>query len=283
MESPHIEIQGISHFGVDCRDLPGVVDFYRNALHMPLVHQDADGGRAWLRAANGQMVCLTQAEQLTPMLTREPTRLATFNHHAHAALTIRKDEYLSAIEQAQAKGVQGEYAARGPRQGMEPQPHDPWYFKDPGGYGLHYYSQREPEGPEGQLAVQEFDHFTYEVADIEAVEQFYAEVLELPLHIRLGLNGKGFRHTFYWIGRHSIGFFQEEEMKGRRDPQHLWENPQFWAFRVTDAGFDSARCKLDQLEIEYLGPTEHPADWPIARSLRFNDPDGFSLELASWR
>ena len=32
--------------------------------------------------------------------------------------------------------------------------------------------------------------------------------------------------------------------------------------------FDPARRKLDQLEIDYLGPTEHPADWPIARSIR---------------
>src|SRR5581483_12455755 len=122
-------------------DLGAVLPFYRDVLHMPVLHQDADGRRAWVQTANGELACLTQVEQLT----RQPDRLATFNHHAHAALTIRSEEYLQAIQHAKAHGVQGEYAARGPRQGMAPEPYDPWYFNDPGGYGLHFYSQREPE------------------------------------------------------------------------------------------------------------------------------------------
>src|SRR5947209_8769369 len=139
MDDAYVKLQGLSHFGVDCLDLEALLPFYRDVLRIPVVDQDADGRRAWLKMANGEMVCLTQADELTPMLTRQPDRLATFNHHAHAALTIRREEYLEAIENAKAYGVRGEYAARGPRQGMAPEPFDPWYFNDPGGYGLHFY------------------------------------------------------------------------------------------------------------------------------------------------
>jgi catechol 2,3-dioxygenase-like lactoylglutathione lyase family enzyme len=283
MDDAYIKLQGLSHFGIDCRDLAAILPFYRDTLRLRIVHQEWNGRRVWLRAENGQLLCITEAQELTPMLTRRPERIATHQHHAHAALTVRRDEYLQAIENAQAHGIPGQYAARGPRQGQAPEPFDPWYFFDPEGYGLHFDCQKNPDGPGGELRIQEFDHYTYEVSDITAVERFYADVLDLPLHVRLGVDGRGPRHTFYWLGAHSIGFFQEDELKGARDPHRVWDSPQFWAFRVAPEDFDPARRKLDQLETEVSGPMEHPSDWPIARSIRFSDPDGFSLVLAVWR
>ena len=34
-------------------------------------------------------------------LTRQPDRIASFSHHAHAAITVRREEYLEAIQTPQ--------------------------------------------------------------------------------------------------------------------------------------------------------------------------------------
>jgi catechol 2,3-dioxygenase-like lactoylglutathione lyase family enzyme len=130
--------------------------------------------------------------------------------------------------------------------------------------------------------MQEIDHFTYEVANLGAVEQFYAEVLDLPLHKRHGPEFDGHsRHTFYWLKGHSIGFFPEAELKGTRDPQgSVQGSPLFWAYEVSEKEFDAVMRKLDSLKLNYSGPIQEPKDWPIAKSVRFSDSDGFCLEAA---
>lgn len=276
MPDTKIELQGISHGGIDCLDLSRTLAFYTEALNMRVFHRSADGRTVWLACENGQLFRLQQVEQLAPMVTRRFAAEGRLHdgHHSHAALVVHPDEYTAAIQRLTDWGTPGLAYGR-PR---DPDPSlSSYYFFDPEGYGLHFQREKAPTAPTGASRMQAIDHFTYEVSDLERVLRFYDEVLDVPL---LKRHPGPIFHAFCSVNGHAVGFFPEEDLKGVRDPAAAPDSPVFWAYEVAADAFEGVLRRLDALEVEYVGPSEHPSDWPITRDVRFNDADGFNLEVA---
>ncbi|MDT4945920.1 MAG: glyoxylase family protein [Pseudonocardiales bacterium] len=118
-------------------------------------------------------------------------------------------------------------------------------------------------------------HAAFICKDVEETIRFYQEFLGFPL-VELVENRDytGSSHFFFDIGnRNLLGFF---DFPGHDHPpfsetigalQHL-------AISVSAESFASAKAKLDDAGIDYLGPERGADD-----SLYFRDPNGLGLEL----
>lgn len=116
---------------------------------------------------------------------------------------------------------------------------------------------------------QGLDHVAIEVADLDASEAFYREVLGLervheawdPPRV-MAADGSG------------MALFPRDE--GEPGPQ-LSDTALHIAFRVGRQDFDAARAELAERGIE----TEF-SDHDLAHSIYFDDPDGHHLELTTY-
>ena len=118
-------------------------------------------------------------------------------------------------------------------------------------------------------------HAAFICKDVEETIRFYQEFLGFPL-VELVENRdyQGSSHFFFDIGnRNLLGFF---DFPGHDHPdftetigalQHL-------AISVSAESFATAKRKLDEAGIEYLGPDRGADD-----SLYFRDPNGLGIEL----
>jgi catechol 2,3-dioxygenase-like lactoylglutathione lyase family enzyme len=286
MADAYMKLRAISHFGIDCVDMGNVLGFYRDLLNMRVIHEESGQNKVWLTCENGQLLSLTKVDQHTPMITRRPNRPEGPHHDDHVALDVIPGQYQEAVDRLKAAGVVGKYYGERPAPPVIT-PTACWYYFDPEHYGVHYECVDYPGAPADQVRMQGIDHFTYEVDDITAAEKFFEEVLELPLWRRLGVPEfmpQVLRHTFHTMTdpeghEHHIGFFHWPELKGTRPLKPQADYPRCWGFEVAEADFEPALRKLELAEVEYLGPTEFPKEWPIARSVRFNDPSGYPLEV----
>jgi glyoxylase I family protein len=118
-------------------------------------------------------------------------------------------------------------------------------------------------------------HAAFICKDVEETIRFYQEFLGFPL-VELVENRDytGSSHFFFDIGnRNLLGFF---DFPGHDHPpfsetigalQHL-------AISVSAESFATAKAKLEEAGIEYLGPDRGADD-----SLYFRDPNGLGVEL----
>jgi len=134
---------------------------------------------------------------------------------------------------------------------------------------LRSSAQRPP------TTVQGIHHLALICKDAEETIRFYQEFLGFPL-VELVENRDyaGSSHFFFDIGNHNLlGFF---DFPGYDHPpftetiggvQHL-------AISISPEQYDTAKKKLDQAGLDYLGP-----DRGAEESMYFRDPNGIGLEL----
>jgi glyoxylase I family protein len=123
--------------------------------------------------------------------------------------------------------------------------------------------------------VQGVHHLALICRDTEETIKFYQEVLGFPL-VELVENRdyKGSNHFFFDIGNHNLlGFF---DFPGHEHPAWMETigGVQHLAISVSPTQFDSAKKKLDEAGVDYLGP-----DRGVEESMYFRDPNGVGLEL----
>jgi catechol 2,3-dioxygenase-like lactoylglutathione lyase family enzyme len=115
--------------------------------------------------------------------------------------------------------------------------------------------------------------------DMEAVEKFYSEVLELPLLAR-----DAGRSLVYTVGPDMLLiFYAPESLKKTSLPPHGTKGPGHIAFEVEEEEYDGWKKYLAAKNIKI----EKEITWKsAARSIYFYDPSGNVLEIGTpgiWR
>src|ERR1022692_2247569 len=132
-----------------------------------------------------------------------------------------------------------------------------------------------PKGSRAPTTVQGVHHLALICRDTEETIKFYQEFLGFPL-VELVENRdyKGSNHFFFDIGNSNLlGFF---DFPGHEHPAWMETigGVQHLAISVSPAQFDAAKKKLDEADVDYLGP-----DRGVEESMYFRDPNGVGLEL----
>jgi catechol 2,3-dioxygenase-like lactoylglutathione lyase family enzyme len=116
------------------------------------------------------------------------------------------------------------------------------------------------------------------VADLDAAERFYGEVMGLERIARV----EG-RHVFFSCGKGVLLLFKPEKtvepsvQPGMPVPTHGAQGPGHACFKAEPVDMDAWRGHLEEAGVEI----EADFRWPNgARSIYFRDPDGNSLEIA---
>src|SRR5215470_14805477 len=123
--------------------------------------------------------------------------------------------------------------------------------------------------------VQGVHHLALICRDTEETIKFYQEFLGFPL-VELVENRDyaGSNHFFFDIGnKNLLGFF---DFPGHYHPDWMETigGVQHLAISISQEQFETAKKKLDEAGVEYLGP-----DRGVEDSMYFRDPNGVGLEL----
>lgn len=132
-----------------------------------------------------------------------------------------------------------------------------------------------PVGQRPATPVRGVHHIALICADVEETIRFYQEFLGFPL-VELVENRDyaGSSHFFFDIGdRNLLGFF---DFPGHDHPKFAETigAVQHMALSVSAEHFAAIRAKLDESDVDYLGP-----DRGIEDSLYIRDPNGVGIEF----
>jgi glyoxylase I family protein len=136
---------------------------------------------------------------------------------------------------------------------------------------------QKPVADRPQTSGRGIHHAALICSDVERTIRFYQELLGFPL-VELVENRDypGSSHFFFDVGNQTLlGFFDfpglglEQGVESIGAVQHI-------AISVPRDRWEQLRARLDEAEIEYVGP-----DRGIPESMYFRDPDGIGLELLS--
>lgn len=136
---------------------------------------------------------------------------------------------------------------------------------------------QKPVADRPQTSGRGIHHAALICSDVERTIRFYQELLGFPL-VELVENRDypGSSHFFFDVGNQTLlGFFDfpglglQQGVESIGAVQHI-------AISVPRDKWEQLRARLDEAEIEYVGP-----DRGIPESMYFRDPDGIGLELLS--
>lgn len=130
------------------------------------------------------------------------------------------------------------------------------------------------------------DHGVMPTNDLGRAIQFYTEVLGAQIEDIANVttetftSGRGMMRCFMRLGPTRFGVFLQHEQLPPSEgligsPCYEWE--------VGDADLGRAIGSLDEHGVEYQGPCEGPAGYPVAKQVFFNDPDGNHVALCVLR
>ncbi|MFN6946637.1 MAG: VOC family protein [Cytophagaceae bacterium] len=110
------------------------------------------------------------------------------------------------------------------------------------------------------------------VKDLDRTQEFYEEILGLPL-----INRSGDRHVFFHAGSSVLLCFNPELTKIDQElPPHFAYGKMHLAFEVSSDDYAAWKKKLEAANIEITMET----DWKNnLKSFYFEDPDGHVLEI----
>ena len=123
------------------------------------------------------------------------------------------------------------------------------------------------------MKIEQLGHAVLKVRDIEAAEEFYGEVLGLPVAARMR---SGPTMTFFTLGNHHDFAIVEVGPDGPDAPANA---PGLFhvAFKVGDS-LDDLRAVKAELEATGVA-IDMVADHTVSQSVYIHDPDGNGIEL----
>jgi catechol 2,3-dioxygenase-like lactoylglutathione lyase family enzyme len=138
------------------------------------------------------------------------------------------------------------------------------------------------------LSIQRLNHFAWRCRDAEETRHFYEDVLGLPLahviqadHVPSTGEYCPYTHIFFRMEDGSfIAFFDlgDDQIAEPSPNTPSWVN--HIALQVPDrATLVAAKTRLQDAGVEVLGITDHH----IIESIYFFDPNGFRVELTTWK
>ena len=123
------------------------------------------------------------------------------------------------------------------------------------------------------MKIQSLGHVVLRVTDRDRAEQFYGEVLGLPICARL--DESGFKMAFFSLGNHHDFAVMEVSGEGSTRSESA-VGLHHVAFNIGTT-LDELREAKRKLDAE--GIAVHPVDHEVTKSLYFEDPDGNGVEL----
>ena len=123
------------------------------------------------------------------------------------------------------------------------------------------------------MKIQSLGHVVLRVTDRDRAEQFYGEVLGLPICARL--DESGFKMAFFSLGNHHDFAVMEVSGEGSTRSESA-VGLHHVAFNIGTT-LDELREAKTKLNAE--GIAVHPVDHEVTKSLYFEDPDGNGVEL----
>ena len=123
------------------------------------------------------------------------------------------------------------------------------------------------------MQIQALGHVVLRVTDCSRAEQFYGNVLGLPICARFDENGM--KMTFFTLGNHHDFAVMEVSGEGSSSSESA-VGLHHVAFKIGS--------KMDELldakaKLEAAGVAVTPIDHEVTKSLYFADPDGNGIEL----
>ena len=123
------------------------------------------------------------------------------------------------------------------------------------------------------MKIEQLGHAVLKVRNLERAEDFYHDVLGLPVAARMT---EGLNMTFFTLGNHHDFAILAVDPDGPDAPDN---SPGLFhvAFKVGDS-LDQLRVVKDELESAGI-PIDLVADHTVSQSIYVRDPDGNAIEL----
>ena len=123
------------------------------------------------------------------------------------------------------------------------------------------------------MHIQALGHVVLRVTNRSRAEQFYGDMLGLPICARFDENG--IRMTFFTLGNHHDFAVMEVSGEGSSDSESA-TGLHHVAFKIGDRMEELLDAKA---KLESAGVAINPVDHEVTKSLYFADPDGNGIEL----
>ncbi len=295
-----LQVDAISHISLEVSDLKRSEEFYHHLLGFEPMGRNLwpdSGPSASFRTAQGQSLILSE----NPHLVRLPET------GAHQAYTTARSSRNAIAEKLKQRGID----IHSYREDRPQEAGDNFYFYDPDGNRIQLVASNGQSAGEGN--VQGIDHAAVEVVDLEWAEDFYINILGLPVDHRVGWSTVDYARAKRWgegkedmapgtrrwdslysenrrrvpransqlfiqFGNAVLGLFLATKHRQEPPEEQAVGSPRV-AFRTGRRVLDEVVRLLDEHRKPFQGPVDHPASAPIESSLYFKDPAGNFLEL----
>ncbi len=296
-----LQVEAINHISIAVSDLQRSEEFYHRILGFePLgrdLWPDCEHNAAF-KTGQGQSLILSE----DPYLTKLPE---TGTHQAYTIGGSGRDAIATELKQ---RGIE----VHSYREDRPQETGDNFYFCDPNGNRIQLVASNGQSA--GKATVQGIDHAAVEVVDLEWAEDFYVNILGLPVAHRVGWSTADFARAIRWgegkedmapgsrrwdalytenrrrvprvtaqlyiqFGKAALGLYLATKHRQEPPEEQAVGSPRI-AFRTDRSVLDNTATLLDEHQKPFQGPMDHPPSAPIQSSLYFKDPGGNFLELA---
>ncbi len=295
-----LQVDTINHISIEVSDLKRSEEFYHHLLGFEPLGRDLwpdSGPSVSFRTAEGQSLILSENPRLGPLPETG----------AHQAYTTTRSSRDAVAKELQHRGIEIHTYREDRPQEVE----DNFYFYDPDGNRIQLVASNGQSAGEGN--VQGIDHAAVEVVDLEWAEDFYLNILGLPVAHRVGWSTSDYARAKRWgegkedmapgtrrwdslysenrrrvpransqlfiqFGNAVLGLYLATKHRQEPPEEQAVGSPRV-AFRTSRRVLDDVARLLDEHRKPFQGPMDHPASAPIQSSLYLKDPGGNFLEL----
>ncbi len=295
-----LQVDSINHVSVAVSDLKASEEFYHHILGFEPQGRDLwphCGPNASFKTGQGQSLILSE----NPHLTKLP------DTGTHQAYTIGGPSRDAVARELKQRGIE----IHSYREDRPQEAEDNFYFCDPDLNRIQLIASNGQSAGTGK--VQGIDHAAVEVVDLEWAEDFYVNILGLPVAHRVGWHTADFARAIRWgegkedmapgsrrwdalytenrrrvprvtaqlyiqFGKAVLGLYLATKHRQEPPEEETVGSPRI-AFRTDRPVLDHTAKLLDEHHKPFQGPIDHPATAPIQSSLYFKDPGGNFLEL----
>lgn len=297
-----MKVQGISHLTIEVAQLKKAEEFYCGVLGF-----EPSGYNLWPECGNNAALKTAAGQWLVLSENTPPRSLPETG--VHQAYRVAPGDRSAIARRLEARDI----AVRSYKEDRPQEEEHNCYFHDADGNRIQLVAVA---GGAGGGRVLGIDHTAVESPDLEWAEDFYVNVLGLPVDHRVGwktadyvrakLWGEGKEemapgtrrwdqrytvmeqkrrlprpnmHFFVRLGDAVLGVYLALEHRQEPPEEQMVGSPRI-GLRTSRRALEETARRLAQRRCRFQGPVEHPASTPIATSLYCKDPAGNFLEFS---